>query len=216
MALHLRGSWNSIVSEHALICFKNEVERVARPRSDDKRKAILDAALRVFAERGITSAPTSAISKAAGVAEGTLFTYFKTKDELMNELYLDLRQEFSRHIPDFPHGGDTRARLRYIWDKYLELGAAHPEQLKVLAQLRASGKLLRENETPAFALLELVKATGEAVAGNELRNASPEYLVLMVRAQAEITVEFINAHPECAAVCRELGFKMLWNGFAGE
>jgi hypothetical protein len=36
--------------------------------------------------------------------------------------------------------------------------------------------------------------------------------VLMVRAQLEITVEFINAHPESTEACRELGFQMLWRG----
>lgn len=185
---------------------------MARPRSGDKRKAILNAALRVCAERGISGAPTSAISKAAGIAEGSLFTYFKTKDELLSELYMELRMEFSRHLPDFPFGKDVYTRLKYIWDQYLDLGAAHPEQLKVLAQLRASGKLFRENETPSLALIEILKGTVEAAQGSELANLPAEYLVLMYRAQAEITLEFINAHPESAAMCRELGFKMLWRG----
>lgn len=185
---------------------------MARPRSGDKQKAILDAALRICAERGIGGAPTSAISKAAGIAEGSLFTYFKTKDELLDELYATLRKEFSRHLTDFPHEEDARIRLRFIWDKFLELGAAEPARLKVLAQLRASGRLFRENETPNFGLIELLRATSEAVQGSELSKVPPEYLVLMVRAQAEITVEFINAHPESAALCRETGFRMLWNG----
>jgi AcrR family transcriptional regulator len=185
---------------------------VARPRSGDKQKAILDAALRICAERGIGGAPTSAISKAAGIAEGSLFTYFKTKDELLDELYATLRKEFSQHLSDFPHGQDARTRLRFIWDRFLELGATEPAQLKVLAQLRASGRLLRENEAPNFALNELLRATTEAVQGTELSRIPPEYLVLMVRSQAEITVEFINVHPESAALCRETGFKMLWNG----
>jgi AcrR family transcriptional regulator len=185
---------------------------LARPRSGDKRKAILDAALQVCAERGIGGAPTSAISRMAGVAEGSLFTYFATKEELFSELYLELRMEFSRHLSDFPHDQDTRTRLHYIWEKYLDLGAAHPEQLKVLAQLRASGQLFRENEKPAFALIAVLTATGEAAKGSELEKLPPEYLVMMVRAQAETTVEFINANPESAAVCRELGFRMLWAG----
>jgi AcrR family transcriptional regulator len=189
---------------------------MARPRSDDKRKAILDAALRVFAERGIADAPTSAISRAAGVAEGSLFTYFKTKSELINELYFELRQEFSRNLTDFPHQEDAYTRLRYIWDRYLELGAAHPERLKVLAQLRASGTLFKENETPALAFLEVIRGTQDATAGNELRNAPEEYLVLMMRAEAEATIEFINAHPECAEVCREMGFRMVWKGLTGQ
>lgn len=189
---------------------------MSRPKSEGKRKAILDAALQVFAEHGIANAPTSAISKAAGVAEGTLFTYFKTKDELMGELYRELRMEFSRHLTDFPHGKSVRTRLRYIWDRYLTLGAVHPEQLKVLSQLRASGKLFKEDETPAFAFVEVLKATHEAVEGNGLRKAPPEYLVLMMRAQAELTIEYLNAHPENAEMCRELGFKMVWAGLKGK
>jgi AcrR family transcriptional regulator len=63
---------------------------MARPKSEDKRNAILSAATEVFAERGL-SAATSAISSAAGVAEGTLFTYFKTKDELINALYRETK-----------------------------------------------------------------------------------------------------------------------------
>jgi len=204
------------MSEYALIHISDWEADLSRPRSEDKRRAILDAALRVFAERGIASAPTSAISTAAGVAEGSLFTYFKTKDELMNALYLELRMEFSEYLADFPHDADARTRLKYIWDKYLELGAAHPERLKVLAQLRASGRLFKDEEKPAFALLQVLKATGEAAQGSEVGSAPAEYLVLMFRALAEMTVEHLNANPERARVCRELGFKMVWNGLTGE
>ena len=65
---------------------------MARPKSEDKRNAILSAATEVFAERGL-SAATSAISTAAGVAEVPLFTYFKTKDELINALYREIKLE---------------------------------------------------------------------------------------------------------------------------
>ncbi len=189
---------------------------MARPRSGDKQKAILEAALRVCAERGIGAAPTSVISKAAGIAEGSLFTYFKTKDALLDELYVTLRKEFSRHLTDLPHGADARTRLRYIWDKFLDLGAAHPEQLKVLGELRASGRLFKENEEPNFAVIEAMRATSEVAGMGGLSGLSPEYLVLMARAQMEITVEFINAHPESAASCREAGFQMVWRGLTGQ
>jgi AcrR family transcriptional regulator len=187
---------------------------LARPRSGNKRQAILDAALKICAERGIGGAPTSAISKTAGIAEGSLFTYFKTKDELLNELYLTLKAEFSRHLTDFPHGTDAKTRLRYVWDRFLQLGEANPDQLKVLSQLRASGKLFKENEEPNFAAIELMKAAAEATDREARHGISCEYLILMVRAQMEITVEFINAHPDSADACREHGFTMLWRGLA--
>ena len=76
---------------------------MARPKSEDKRNAILDAATRLFAERGLTAAPTSEISKQAGVAEGTLFTYFKTKDDLINALYREIKLELAdAMMSDYP------------------------------------------------------------------------------------------------------------------
>lgn len=189
---------------------------MARPLSDKKRKAILDAALQVFADRGIAHAPTLAISRAAGVAEGSLFTYFKTKDELMNALYRELRHEFDLELADFPHKADVQTRLQFVWDRFIGVGLAHPQRIKVLSQIRARGKILKDNETPGFAVVQLMHATSEAAVAGELKNAPLEFLVLLVRAQAEATIEFILVHPEQEAACREIGFRMIWKGLTGQ
>lgn len=188
---------------------------MARLKSDDKRKAILEAAMDVFADRGIGHAPTSAISAAAGVAEGTLFTYFKTKDALLNELYRELRKELDRELIDYPFGANAHTRLRFVWDRYLSLAMRYPKRLKVLQQLRVSGRLFKESETPTMALMEVLHSTKEAAESGGLRNASAELLVLLFRAQAEATVEFIGAHRDLEAECREIGFKMIWRGLSG-
>src|SRR5579863_2218692 len=129
---------------------------MSRPKSDNKRKAILEAAMDVFAERGIGHAPTSAISAAAGVAEGTLFTYFKRKDDLLNELYRELRKELDRELVDYPFTADAHTRLRFVWDRYLNLAMKYPKRLKVLQQLRASGRLFKDSETPTMAIMEVL------------------------------------------------------------
>src|ERR1700678_906370 len=105
---------------------------MARPKSEDKRNAILSAATQVFAERGL-SAATSAISSAAGVAEGTLFTYFKTKDDLINALYREIKLELAdAMMSDFPRKKNIRTKLRHVWDRYVNWGIANPRQRKVL------------------------------------------------------------------------------------
>ena len=188
---------------------------MARPKSDNKRKAILDAAMELFAERGIGHTPTSAISSVAGVAEGTLFTYFKTKDELINELYRELRKELDRELVDYPFTADAHTRLRFIWDRYLNLVMRFPKRLRVLQQLRASGRLLKDAEAPNMAIMEVLHSTKEAAEMGGLHNASAEFLVLLFRAQAESTGEFINAHRELEAESREVGFHLIWRGLTG-
>jgi AcrR family transcriptional regulator len=192
-----------------------EATLLARPKSDTKRKAILEASMDLFAERGIGHAPTSAISAAAGVAEGTLFTYFKTKDELLNELYRELRKELDRELMDYPFSADAYTRMRYIWDRYVSLAMRYPKRLKVLQQLRASGRLLKDSEAPNMAITELLHTTREASEMGGVRNASAELLVLLFRAQIEATVEFIGAHRDLELESRELGFKLIWRGLTG-
>jgi AcrR family transcriptional regulator len=171
--------------------------------------------LDLFAERGIGHAPTSAISAAAGIAEGSLFTYFKTKDELLNELYRELRKELDRELVDYPFRADAQTRLRFVWDRYLNLAMKYPKRLKVLQQLRASGRLFKDSETPTMAIMEVLHCTKEAAELGGLKQASAEFLVLLFRAQAESTVEFINAHRDLEAESREIGFRIIWRGLAG-
>src|ERR1700731_3806239 len=119
---------------------------MARPKSEDKRNAILDAATRLFAERGLTAAPTSEISKQAGVAEGTLFTYFKTKDDLINALYREIKLELAdAMMSDFPRKKNVGTKLRHVWDRYVNWTIANTKQRKVLAQLTVSEVLTKES-----------------------------------------------------------------------
>jgi AcrR family transcriptional regulator len=176
----------------------------------------MEAAMELFADRGIGNAPTSAISSAAGVAEGTLFTYFKTKDELINELFRELRKEMDRELVDYPFAADARTRLRFVWDRYLNLALTYPKRLQVLRQLRASGRLLKDAEAPNMTIMELLHTTEEAAQIGGIQHASAEFLVLMFRAQAEATVEYIGAHRELEAESRELGFGLVWRSLTGQ
>src|SRR6204780_1148606 len=118
---------------------------MARPKSEEKRNAILEAAARLFAERGLTASPTSEISKQAGVAEGTLFTYFKTKDELINALYRELKLELAdAMMSSFPRKQSVRHRLEHVWNGYVHWGVANPNHRKVLKQIQIWGGLTEE------------------------------------------------------------------------
>ncbi len=55
----------------------------------DRRRQILDAAIRVFAEQGYNGCRVSDIADEAGVAYGLVYHYFKSKDQVMNELFLE-------------------------------------------------------------------------------------------------------------------------------
>src|SRR6058998_729341 len=76
---------------HSVLMALNAVVRRARPHTDPppgpKRDAILRAAIDVFAERGYFNAQVADVARAAGVAAGTVYLYFKSKDDLLVSIF---------------------------------------------------------------------------------------------------------------------------------
>src|SRR6202161_3003419 len=188
---------------------------MARPRSEDKRNAILDAATRLFAERGLTAAPTSEISKLAGVAEGSLFTYFKTKDDLINALYRELKLDLADAMMSyFPRKKNIRTKLRHVWDRYVNWGIANPRQRKVLAQLTVSEALAKESRdarsAPFVGFQAMIR---DAIEQRVFRNDVPvELISKSLAALVEATIDLTESNRAKAKQYRDSGFQMFWAG----
>ena len=188
---------------------------MARPKSEDKRNAILEAATRLFAERGLSAAPTSEISKQAGVAEGTLFTYFRTKDDLINALYREIKLELAdAMMSDFPRRKSIRTRLRHVWDRYVNWGIANPNPRKVLAQLTVSEVLTKESrDFGAAPFVEFQIMIGDAIEQRLFRNDLPvELISKSLAALVEATIDLTVSKRSKAKQYRDSGFQMFWSG----
>ena len=188
---------------------------MARPRSEDKRNAILEAATRVFAKRGLTAAPTSEISKQAGIAEGTLFTYFETKDDLINALYRELKLELAdAMMSGFPRKKSVRIRLRHVWDRYVSWGVANPDQRKVLAQLTVSEVLTKESRDAAGApFVEFQTTIRDAIEQRVFRSDLPAELISKsLVALGEATIDLTVSKPSNTNKYRDSGFQVFWAG----
>lgn len=111
---------------------------MARVKSPEKREALLQSAVREIAESGLGGS-TARIAKGAGLAEGTMFRYFSSKNDLLNTLYIELKIEVLRSIgAEFPHKADLRERARHIWREYLRWAMHRPAERKVSALLNLS------------------------------------------------------------------------------
>ena len=125
---------------------------VAGARSGDKRERILDAAVRVFAERGFFHSRVNDVADAAGVAGGTIYLYFKNKDDLLISLFEDRMQiildELRTELAAQP---DPLSRLKRFIQLHLELVERDPALADVLSvELRQSSKFVREYKAHKF------------------------------------------------------------------
>lgn len=188
---------------------------MARQKSEDKRNALLAAATQVVAEQGL-GAPTARIARVAGVAEGTLFTYFGSKDELLNALYLDLKGDLRDAIlPAYPRAGSIRERAWHAWKAYVEWGVAQPPRRRALAQLSVSDRITPETRAQAeSAFGDLHGLIDGSVAAGTVRDQPPGFTAGIMTALAEMTMDFVIRHPGDAERYTRAGFEAFWRAIA--
>ena len=87
----------------------------------ETRAGILDAAERLFAERGFDATPTSAIAEAAGVPKGLLFYYFATKSQLLRALVAERMSLGPVDVDALAEPGDPARSLLNLTAKIREL-----------------------------------------------------------------------------------------------
>jgi TetR/AcrR family fatty acid metabolism transcriptional regulator len=118
----------------------------------DKRERILAAAERVFAKNGFFAARVSEIAKDAGVADGTIYLYFKSKDDLLISLFESRMKQVIAMLERVTDGKAPVEALRAFIRAYLQLVHDEPGAAEVLTvELRQSSKFMKEYANPQFA-----------------------------------------------------------------
>jgi AcrR family transcriptional regulator len=190
---------------------------MARPLSEDRRASLLEAATKVFAEHGL-SAPTALISKTAGVSEGSFFTYFKTKDELINALYREIRLDLASAVLDgFPRKAGIRDRLKHVWTRYVSWGVANPmarRALKHVSMSKAITPAVRGEGGILFAEVERLQI--DAVEQRRLQHLPPVMASQALKALAEMTMDLIEGQSDQAEQFAKSGFQMLWGALSSK
>jgi len=110
-------------------------------RDPDKPQQIIDAAVRVFARKGYYNARVSDVAKEAGIAAGTIYLYFKTKDDILVTLFREKMAQFvatlRKSIADEP---DAVAKLRRLIFLHFQLLEQHPELAEVVQVEQRQGQ----------------------------------------------------------------------------
>ncbi len=158
---------------------------MARPRSEDKRNAIMAAAVRIIAVQG-PSAPTALVAKEAGVSNGSLFTYFATKADLLNQLYVELKTEMGMAALDgLPTRSGNRKQLLHMWTNWLRWATTYPDKRRVLAHLGVSDDVTAASHKAASRAFAGIAALLERIRENGPMHHVPlAFVVALMNAQA--------------------------------
>ncbi|NNG47994.1 MAG: TetR/AcrR family transcriptional regulator [Deltaproteobacteria bacterium] len=111
-----------------------------------KRERILRAAVKIFSQKGFFSSKVSEIARSAGVADGTIYLYFKNKDDLLISLFEEKMAEVVADVREQVETGDgALPRLRIFIENHMSLLVREAGLIEVLqVELRQSNKFMKE------------------------------------------------------------------------
>lgn len=165
----------------------------ARPKS--RKDRIMDAALRIFAEKSFADATISEISKEAGVSEATIYEYFGTKEDLLFAIPEKISNDtFEESEMVLPYVKDVEGRLRAIMYSYVRLYQENPDYSALVLLQLMSNKRFRQTAAheairrSAHRLLDCIR---DGVADGTFRKDVNAYLV---RSMLMGTIEHVFIH----------------------
>jgi TetR/AcrR family fatty acid metabolism transcriptional regulator len=133
----------------------------------DKRRQILDAAIKVFARRGFHATRVSDIADEAGVAYGLVYHYFDSKDQMLNELFTERWSLLLAAIEETDGGAPARQRLEAVAGFIVDSYRHDPELMKVIiVEVTRAANSFGRTHLPeirrAYSLIAEIVAEGQA------------------------------------------------------
>ncbi|MDD1686986.1 TetR/AcrR family transcriptional regulator [Methanoregula sp.] len=187
-----------------------------REPGPDKQEAILATALTLFTERGFFGTPTSLISKEAGVATGTLFFYFKTKEDLIDTLYRQVKSEAALAMcRGIEKEKTAQAKLQRLGHNAVAWGIQNPAKMKFMEQFAhspfVSTSAHEEGMSHFLFLKDLVQ---DGIKKGEIRTVEPMLLFCMMASAFSgliASASLAETADERVKIIDE-GLDFIWNG----
>jgi AcrR family transcriptional regulator len=185
----------------------------------DKQNHILQSALQLFAVEGL-AVPTAKIAEKAGVANGTLFNYFPTKQDLIDGLYLALKKELMQLF--LTGGADKATSLKessfVVFNGYIRWAIANPLKQKVMNLLKAANVLSARVLADAEDIFKpFYEREREGMEKGEIVKLDVLYLNKIKGAQIGVCIDHAlqrNLKGKTLKAHIKTGFDIYWRGIA--
>ena len=187
----------------------------ATKKQTDKKNAILTSALALFVRQGFHATSTASIAKAAGVATGTLFHHFPTKDCIINHLFLTIKQEFADTIiSNSQVTGNIESDANALWQNAIDWAISEPLKQKFFLQFSLSAEINAATRQQAMngILGFIVELIEEGQQQNIIAHYPVDLLLQNCHGQYLAAIRFFTDHPGLGKDTshRHASFQLFW------
>jgi len=184
---------------------------------NDKRDMIFEAAITLFAADGFWKTSTASIAKKAGVANGTLFNCFASKEILIDEIYSGLKGELFQAISrGMPEDAGLQTCLNQVWKAVVNWALDHPVRWRLMEQLRLSELVSSETKSAVAEDFQFFHAMIEqGLQDGELADLPLAYHLEIMIGQITAIISYLSSLDvpnEDRAELVDKGFSNYWAG----
>jgi AcrR family transcriptional regulator len=150
-------------------------------RDRDKQAAILDAAMALFGELGFHGTTMPEVAERAGVAAGTIYRYFASKEALVNAVFQREKAALGHALLDgFPFDAPVREQFHVFWRRYAKHAAEHREAFAFLELHHHQPYLDEESQAIEMRVLEpALRFVHQAQEQKAIKPVSPALVIAM-------------------------------------
>ncbi len=182
--------------------------------SEDKRQDILQATLDLISEHGFHGTPMAMIAERANVGAGTIYRYFENKENLIGELFRELKSDLSNAmLAGFDPDLDFAEKVRTLWSNTLNYCIQHPQEMLFLEQFHSSPYLTPEVEEDSMRVLAPIFGELEAaIEAGVIKNLPFEmYYVLTYNFAVSLAKYHIAGKLTVTDDVKEQAFSVVWD-----
>lgn len=161
----------------------------------DKKAHLIDTAIGLFARDGV-SVSTARIAAESGVSNGTLFNYFPTKQQLIDSVYLSIKEDIAQNVlSGLGREMSVKEVMFGIWRGYIQWAVANPLRHEVSVLLREARALSASAQKRVDVIFELkVEKLRQGVDRHELVDLPVDYICELSMAQIGVAVMYLRHH----------------------
>jgi len=186
-----------------------------KQRDESKIEQIFAATLQLVVKRGIAGITMRQIAKAAGMATGTLYIYFRDKDELINQLYVSCRaSSVNAYFKGYNEAASFKKGFRIVWNNILQYRLAHFDVSVFMEQSYHSPFISESTKEMNEQLFQpLYKLMDRGKAEEIFKNYDTILLIILMMSSFTGVIKYINYHKKkTSADMIENAFTICWDG----
>lgn len=187
---------------------------MARKKDPDKVYRLYDAALQLIKTHGFQSLTMAQVAKAAGVATGSIYTYFSGKEELINALYLHLKLEKMQNmLKVFDPEQSFIVNFKNLWRQYFLISLNEPDKMLFIEQYTYSPLLTDGTRVESDRLLTpLINLLAQAKADQLVKDMPPELMLQhLMGGTLDVVKFFINQQKQVSETEINHCFELTWS-----